>query len=174
MAVSDILSRLPSPSSSADWLRTGWDLLKELPRGRLLYSRFLATAIPYAASVDARVVELEKGFGKVELHDERRVRNHLGSLHAMALAHVAELAGNAALAYSLPEGMRFIVTEFSMRYLKKAHGTISATCRCPVSFTNERQEIELKVELHDSQANLVAEVSQKVLIGPMPAPSGQS
>jgi uncharacterized protein (TIGR00369 family) len=168
MAIGSVLSQLPTPSSSADWLKAGWNLLRDLPRGRQLYSRFLATAIPYAASVDAQVVELEAGFAKIELKDERRVRNHLGTLHAMALAHVAELAANAALAYSVPEQTRFIVTEFSIRYLKKAYGPITATCRCPVSFTQDRQEVPLVVELHDSEGSLVAEAAQKVLIGPMP------
>jgi acyl-coenzyme A thioesterase PaaI-like protein len=90
-------------------------------------------------------------------------------VHAIALAHVAELAANAALAYSLEDDMRFIPTEINIRYLKKAHGTITAECNCSPSFGRERQEVVLTVNLSDPEGNRVAEATQKVLIGPMPA-----
>jgi uncharacterized protein (TIGR00369 family) len=168
MTADSVLSRLPTPNSSADWIKAAWRVLQGLPNSYRLYSRFMTSAIPYAASVDAQVIELSPGFVRVDLKDERRTRNHLGTVHAIALAHVAELAANLAVTHAMAEKTRFIVSELQVRYLKKAYGTISATCRCPASFGIERQEVVVEVKMHDSEGSLVAEAAQKVMIGPMP------
>ena len=64
--------------------------------------------------------------------DRRAVRNHLDCVHAIALANLAELAGNVALAYSLPDDARFIVSGMEIEYLKKARGMITAIGESPV------------------------------------------
>ncbi len=69
------------------------------------------------------------------MRDRRAVRNHLDCVHAIALANLAELAGNVALAYSLPDDARFIVSGMEIEYVKKARGTITAIGESPVPRT---------------------------------------
>ena len=64
------------------------------------------------------------------------MRNHLDCVHAIALANLAELAGNVALVYSLPDDARFIVSGMEIEYLKKARGTITAIGEPPVPRTS--------------------------------------
>src|SRR5262245_61906775 len=116
------LSRLGNP------LRTAWDRLGRLPGGPALFSRLVGWMAPYTGSIGARVVELRRGYARAVLPDRRAVRNHLRSVHAIALANLAELTGNAALAYSLPDDARFIVAGMSIEYVKKARGTITGEC----------------------------------------------
>lgn len=164
-----LASSLPGLEHLPSWIQKNWNRLSPLPGGRQLFSRLLGHAIPYTGSVGARVLELTPGFARVELPDRRSVRNHLSSIHAIALCNLAELTGNAALAYSLPHDARFIVTRLDLRFVKKARGTITGTCHCAPRFDNRRQEVELQIELRDTDQDLVASATLFTLVGPVPA-----
>ena len=97
----------------------------------------------------------------------RRLRNHLRSLHAIALSNLAELTGNIALAYSIPGDARFIVTRMSIEYFSKARGEITATCASSMPADNVEREIEIPIELKDAQSVLVARASLFSLVGPV-------
>lgn len=153
--------------TSVRWIRTLWDQLSPLPGGNQVFSRLLGMRIPYTGSIKPEVLRLAPGYASVQMRDRRALRNHVNSVHAVALMNLAELTGNAALAYSLPEDARFIVTELSMRYLKKARGTIAARCQCTPVTSNERQAYPLEVQLFDPQGDLVAVATLQTLVGPI-------
>lgn len=140
--------------------------MKLLPGGRTLFSKFIGTVIPYTGSIDAEMVELRKGFARARLRDRRQVRNHLDSVHAIALCNLAELTGNSALAYSLPDDARFIVNKLGIEYKKKARGDITATCDCPIPTSNQKQEYLVPVILTDERGDEVASVLLTTLVGP--------
>ena len=119
--------------------------------------------------VDARVEELRAGYARVTMRDRPAVRNHLRCVHAIALLNLAELTGNAALAYSMPDDARFIVAGMSIEYLKKARGTITGVCECPIVETNERHEYQVPVSLQNEKGEVVATVTLRTLVGPKKA-----
>lgn len=147
-------------------VRSLWDLLKRAPGGRRLFSTLLGQAAPYTGSIGARIEELGAGFARVTLRDRRRVRNHLGCIHAVALVNLAEVTGNAAMAYSLPDDARFIVAGLSIEYVKKARGRITGECRCPVPSSNAEQTYDVPVMLRDARGEVVATATLKTLVGP--------
>jgi acyl-coenzyme A thioesterase PaaI-like protein len=149
-------------------IREGWQKLHGWPGGSRLFDRVLGAAIPYTGALGAEVVTLERGFARVRLRERRGVRNHLRSIHAIALANLAELTGNLALAYSLPDSSRFIVTGLSIEYKKKARGVVEATCRCDPPSTIHRQEYELQVAIRDSADAIVSTALIKTLVSPLP------
>ena len=156
--------RLRSMGAGA-WIREGWQRAKRVPGGRHLFSRLLGVAIPYTGSIGAEVVTLEPGYAKVQLDERRAIRNHLSSVHAIALANLGELTGNLALACALPDDGRFIVTKLAIEYKKKARGRIVAECRCEPPTSSERREYELNVALRDSSGADVAAVVLTTLVG---------
>ncbi len=147
-------------------IRSAWDGLAPLPGGKRLFSRLLGRAAPYTGSMGAQVVELSAGHSRVVLRDRAAVRNHLRCVHAVALANLAELTGNVALAYSLPDDARFIVAGLSIEYLKKARGTISGRCTLSPITSSERREYDAPVEMHDASGALVARANLRTLVGP--------
>jgi acyl-coenzyme A thioesterase PaaI-like protein len=147
------------------WIREGWQRARRLPGGRKLFSRALGLAIPYTGSMGAEVVALEPGYAKVQLDDRRAVRNHLKSIHAIALCNLGELTGNLALVASLPDDARFIVTKLTVEFKKKARGRIVAECRCEPPTSAERREYELQVELRNASGELVSSVVLTTLVG---------
>jgi acyl-coenzyme A thioesterase PaaI-like protein len=157
---------LPSAERRGNFIRDAWDRLAALPGGRRIFSRLVGMAAPYTGSIDARVVELERGRAVAELADRRAVRNHIRCVHAIALANLAELTGNAAVAYTLPDDARFIVAGMSIEYLKKARGTIRAEASCPLFTSSERSEHAVPVSMFDPAGVEVARATLRTLIGP--------
>lgn len=147
------------------WIREGWQRARRVPGGRLMFSRLLGALIPYTGSIGAEVLVLEPGYAKVQLDERRAIRNHLRSIHAIALANLGELTGNLALVCALPDDARFIVTQLAIKYEKKARGRITAECRCEPPQSAERREYELEVALRDESGAEVARVVLTTLVG---------
>jgi acyl-coenzyme A thioesterase PaaI-like protein len=117
------------PQSTGERLLRLWRRLAPIPGGRWLFALILGRAVPYSGSVSPRIEVLEPGHARVSIRQRRRLEQHLGSIHAIALANAGELASGLALNAALPPGARGIVTAFRMEYRKKARGTITADCR---------------------------------------------
>lgn len=159
-----VFSRLTD--SRRNLIRELWDRLHRLPGGRRAFSAAVGRAAPYTGTIGAKVEVLRRGYAEVLMPDRPGVRNHLRSIHAVALVNLAEVAGNVALAYSLPDDARFIVTGISIEYLKKARGPIRGVSHCPVPESSERAEYEVPVSLRDSSGDEVARVTLRSLVGP--------
>lgn len=147
-------------------IKRGWDQLNRLPGGKVLFSRAVGRVAPYSGSIPFVVEELSAGYACISLVESRPVRNHLRSIHAIALANLAELSGNLALSYGMPDDARFIVTELKMEYLKKARGRIEARCHAPVPSSNETRSYEITVEIFDASETLVSRCLLTSLVGP--------
>jgi len=152
--------------SDRNVIRELWDKLSPMPFGKQLFSRAVGFAAPYTNTIHARVQLLRPGYAEVRMSDRPSVRNHLSCVHAVALVNLAELTGNVALAYSLPDDARFIVAGLSIEYLKKARGTIRATSECPIPTSSERQEYVVPVSMWNSDGEEVAKAELKSLVGP--------
>ncbi len=144
-----------------------WDRMSKLPAGKWLFSRFLGRAIPYTGSIKARVEELERGHSKVTLRDRHAVRNHLHSIHAVALMNLGELTSGLAMVGGLPAHLRGILVGFRMEYLKKARGTLTAETRCTVPTENTRQEQIVSVDIKNEKGDTVCRAHATWLIGPV-------
>ncbi len=147
-------------------LRQQWRRFARLPGSKWLFSYALGSCVPYTGSLGARVAVLEPGHCIVTLRDRRRVRNHLDSVHAMALANLAELATGLALMNSLPDQARGILSDFRIEYLKKARGRLTAACHCDVPVSNAEREYVLKGEIRNADGEVVAVAHASWLVGP--------
>ncbi len=69
-----------------------WRRLSPLPLGRGLFMFVFGAIVPYSGAPGARIVSLEPGHVAAQLSDRRAVRNHLRSVHAIALSNLGEPA----------------------------------------------------------------------------------
>lgn len=169
MALADRLPiKLPRLGRGRNLVRDLWNVLSGMPGGKAVFSRLVGRMAPYTGSVHATVTVLRPGYAEVQMADRRAVRNHLDCVHAIALANLAELAGNVALMYSLPDDARFIVSGFQIEYVKKARGTITAVGEPPIPRTADRAHVEVPVTLRDASGETVARVVLHSLVGPKP------
>ena len=146
---------MPSP---AERLATAWKRLSPLPGGHIVLGLLLRFAVPYSASVRPRILHLEPGHATVVIRDRRHLRNHLRSVHALALANVAELASGLAMTLALPPGVRGIPVRIETDYLKKARGPIRAEGHAspPATVADDTDtEAEAHAELYDEAGEVV-------------------
>lgn len=135
-----------SKTHSTDSLLTLWNRLNGIPGGRYLFNRLLAWRVPYTSSIKSQVMELRPGYCKTRLPDRRRIRNHLNSIHAIALVNLGEMTSGLALLTGLQSDARGIVINISTEYFKKARGTLVAECSCNIPLIND--DLDFKVETH--------------------------
>jgi acyl-coenzyme A thioesterase PaaI-like protein len=142
-----------------------WRRLRPLPGGSWLFSLIFGWRVPYSGSVRPHIRVLAPGHAEVEIPDRRANRQHLGSIHAIALLNVAEQASGLALLTGLPDGIRGIVTQISMQYLKKARGTIRAVCRVAAPTVTGDMEFDVTADCLDRSGEVVARATVRWRLG---------
>ena len=158
---------MPAPDPTTR-LRTLWTRLAPLPGGRRLFSRLVSRAIPYTGSVRPLVLDWDAGRARVALTDRRRVRNHLRSIHAVALTNLGEFASGLALVGGLEPGTQSIVTRLETLFPHQARGRLVAEGSAPVAPVAEECERLARAEIHDEDGRLVAEVVATWRLRPRP------
>ena len=153
--------------AAAPLLRT-WRRMQRWPAGGWLFSRAVCFRAPYFGSIAPRVLRLEPGLCEARLQDRRAVRNHIGSVHAIALCNLAELCAGLMTDASLPRGMRWIPKGMSVRYLKKAHGTLvgSAKPEFDITVADSGYELPVVVEVRDAAGEVVFDARVAMWISP--------
>ena len=139
-------------------LLSAWKRLHGRPGGRWLFSRLVGRMAPYTGTLKALVLELEPGRAVVQLKDRHGVRNHLRSVHAIALANLGELASGLAASAAMPAGVRGIPTAITIEYHHKARGTLTATGTAALPDVTEPTTVQVHADIRDAQGKTVTTV----------------
>ena len=139
--------------------------------GRWLFSRLICRQAPYFATIAPLIDELAPGRCVVRLRDRRRVHNHIGTVHAIALCNAAELAGGLATDATIAATQRWIPKGMNVHYLRKATGTLTATASVAVPPADApAQEAHALVEIRDASDATVFDADITMWISPRTRP----
>ena len=144
--------------------------LERKPFGHWLFSKLVCWKAPYFASISPRMVSLAPGRGEATLAHRRRVTNHIGTVHAIALCNLAEFVGGLTCDVSIPPTMRWIPRGMSVEYLKKATGTMRAVATpafAPHDAT-EGYELPTEVDITDAGGDTVFRARIAMWVSPRP------
>lgn len=146
-----------------------WNKLEKLPFGKWLFSKMLGIFIPYTGTMKAVIQSIEKtpsgGTATVRLRDRKRVRNHLDSIHAVALMNLSELTTGVAVIAAMPPKSRMILKHFEIDYIAKARGTLLSHSHCPTILDSSDCEIKVPVEIKDTSGVVVCRAVSTWKIG---------
>ncbi len=103
-----------------------WNRLSGLPGGRWLFARLLCLKAPYFGSISPRFVALRPAYCEVAVRKRRGVLNHIGTIHAIAMCNMAELAAGTMTEVTVPSTHRWIPRGMQVEYLRKAETSVVA------------------------------------------------
>jgi acyl-coenzyme A thioesterase PaaI-like protein len=147
-------------------VRERWKRASGSSFGRWLFSRGVGKYAPYTGTIGARIEALEPGRSEATMRDRKAIRNHLNSIHAVALANLTELTGSLSIIASMHPNTRMIPVRLETEYLKKARGTVIAEGSCEIPEPAFEGELHGKVVIRDGDGDEVARGRVTVLIGP--------
>jgi acyl-coenzyme A thioesterase PaaI-like protein len=144
--------------------------LQRWPAGSWLFSRAVCFKAPYFSSIAPLVTVLEPNRCEARIADRRRVHNHIGTVHAIALCNLAELTAGLMTDASLPPSMRWIPKGMTVQYLKKAAGTLHAvaTPAAPLRDASEGYAMQVDVTVRDAGSETVFTAQVEMWVSPKP------
>lgn len=103
----------------------------------------------------------------VSMKNRRRVRNHIGTVHAIAMCNLCELAAGTMTDASVPAGMRWIPKGMQVEYLNKATTDLVATAQLPGPIIpGDAFELPVVTEVRDSAGVIVLKATITMWVSP--------
>lgn len=143
-----------------------WRRLEKLPLGKWLFSRAVCWKAPYFASIAPRFEEFRPGLARVSMRKRRAVTNHIGTVHAIAMCNLAELAAGTMTEVSIPRSMRWLPKGMRVEYLKKAETGVEAIATLPEVAEGPAREVPATVEVRDRSGTVVCRAVIAMWVSP--------
>lgn len=141
---------------SANRLSRAVNLINHLPRRvqPALLSLLFASQVRFAGTARVRINSLTQQQAYLTLRDRNRVRNHVGSIHAAAMALLAESATGFLVGMNVPDTHLLLIKTLRVDYNKRAIGSLRAvatltTEQLSAVATQPRGEVTVQVEVTD-------------------------
>ena len=137
---------------------TLWNKSSALPLGERVFSFLFAQKAPYFASIRPRFLTLEPNRVELLIPKRRRVHNHLGTVHAIALCNGLEAAMGALAEATVPADKRWIPKGMEVSYTAKAAGDVTCTAETdPEQWTSGDPDLPVRVRGRLADGTVVVE-----------------
>jgi acyl-coenzyme A thioesterase PaaI-like protein len=136
-----------------------WRTCSSIPVvGARVFSFAFARKAPYFSSVRPRFTVIEANRAELVVPDRRRVHNHLGTVHAIALCNGLEAAMGALAEATIPSGRRWIPKGMTVSYTAKAVGDITCVAETDAGqWTSSDPDLPVRVRGVDAGGKVVIE-----------------
>jgi acyl-coenzyme A thioesterase PaaI-like protein len=129
-----------------------------IPVRRQLLSRFVGFMVPFTGTSRLKVEEMTPAKVTVEVPNRRPVQNHIGSVHAVAMALAVETASGFVTGMNVPDSCLPLLKTLKIDYEKRCKGNIRAEATLTdeqrqTMKTNERGSVEVEVHAWDGTGN---------------------
>ncbi len=145
-----------SNESPGEKILATWKKLKDKPFGKKLFSRGVGKMAAYTGTIKALVTDVKPGHCQSFLKERRQNKNHLKSIHAVALINLGEMTSGLAVLSGMSSQIRGILTKMEMEYLKKAKGDLIAECKCEIPEVTDSLDYIVKTVIKDLSGDVVA------------------
>lgn len=136
-------------TNSAGATLSDWQKRSTSRLGRWLFTHALCRRAPYFASIKPQFLELRPSVCVVLMPRRTSVAGPAGSVHALAIANLCELAASTVTEVTLPDTMSWHSRGMTIEYLRRAESDITATARLSKTEWGEAQNIAVPVTAVD-------------------------
>ncbi len=143
-----------------------WNRCGRLPFGKAIFSRLICFKAPYFGSIRPRFEEFRPGRVRVSMKKRRAVTNHIGTVHAIAMCNLAELAAGTMTEITLPPSMRWLPKGMSVEYVKKAESGVEALASVGEIAEGPAREVPVTVDIRDAAGETVCRATIAMWVSP--------
>lgn len=143
-----------------------WNKSKVSAFRRWLFSFMVCRKAPYFATIKPRFEVLEVGRAQVSMKKRRSVENHIGTVHAIAMCNLAEIAGGTLTEVSIPASMRWLPKGMTVSYLKVAKTDVTAFATLPAVEEGVARDVPAHVDIKDRDGNIVCQADITMYVSP--------
>lgn len=99
---------------------TLYQRIARLPAGKRIFSLLYSVKAPYFATVRPVVREVRPNYAELSIRNRKRVHNHIGTLHAIAVCNGLEAAMGLLAEATCPADRRWLPRGLQVNYLAKS------------------------------------------------------
>jgi acyl-coenzyme A thioesterase PaaI-like protein len=171
------MARVATDVPQSDWLTrsdttsTGptlraWMRMSRTAFGRWLFARTVSKRAPYFGTIKPRFLDLQPKLCRASMRKRRAVENHIGTVHALAMGNLCELAAGLCTEVTIPAGMRWIPRGMTIEYLAKATTDVIATARLDKTEWTGAENVAVPVTVTDTAGKEVVRAVISMYVSP--------
>ena len=151
---------------------TMWNQARSLPVagpvvGARVFSRAFCIKAPYFGSIRPLFTVVEPNHVELVIRDRRRVHNHIGTVHAIALCNGLEAAMGALAEATIPTHKRWIPKGMEVSYTAKATGDITCIAETDApQWTSDDPDLPVRVRGVRDDGTVVIEGEIRLWVTP--------
>jgi acyl-coenzyme A thioesterase PaaI-like protein len=154
---------------------TLWRRAGRIPGGTRAFAFLFARRAPYFGTIRPRFTVLEPHHVELVIPNRRRVHNHLGTVHAIALCNGLEAAMGALAEASIPPSRRWIPKAMQVSYTAKATSDITCIAETdPLVWSGDDPDVPVRVRGVRDDGTVVIEGVISLWVTPKPGASAGS
>lgn len=116
-----------------------------------LLSKVIGRVVRFAGTAGTRVEKLTPNECIIVMRNKKKVQNHIGSVHAAAMALMAESATGFITGLTVPDSRILVIRNMDLEYVRRATGDMKAVA----SFTDEQVDFIKNTEKGDIEVPVV-------------------
>jgi len=130
--------------------------IKMLPKAThsFLLTKLFCSQVKYARTSRIILLEVEQNKVKLLIKNKKRVQNHIGGVHAIAVALLAESATGIVFGMNLPDSCMPLLKSMTMNFQRRMQGDLTAIATISdeqISLLNqEKGNMEIAVSITDA------------------------
>jgi len=128
-----------------------------LPQGKRLLSVAFSQKAPYFASIHLEVQEMKPHLGQIRIPKRRSVKNHIGTIHAIAACNGLEAAMGLLAEATCPDDMRWLPKGMEVSYLAKSTTALTCTAETTEADWAGAPDVPVKVKAVTSDGIVTVE-----------------
>ena len=124
----------------------------KLPKGirSTLWSKAFGRVVPMVGSANLRYLEVSHAKVVVKIENHKAMQNHIGQVHACAMALIAETATGFVTGMNVPDTCIVLIKSFKVDFKRPSKGAMIATA----TLTHDPQKLMQSTEKGETLVNV--------------------